>query len=244
MKRLIDLERVRTVIEDALSVSVQGVQLPGIADAAMRKVVLSTKQLQRVADQLEQHGHGEIRLAAEVELFLHISNIDQLESIECTEFLVRVTADENDLHAIASSEKDWGMAWERGIEPIKQAALRGMRRDVWNIDENLAENNYTFQAAMVLFASELVGPYVDRIATFVGYPRGLVQVIGARLQEARIWETDEVRCEEWFDPKKGTIAFMLDLGVAEGTLTRSWSEERNQYAYRVTDIGIVSHFAV
>jgi hypothetical protein len=119
-----------------------------------------------------------------------------------------------------------------------------MRTDVWNLDETLAEDSYIFQAAMVLLASELVGPYVDRIAKFVGYPCGLVQVIGARLQEAKIWERDEVRCEEWFDPKKGTIAFMLDLGVAEGTLTRSWSEERNQYAYRVTDIGIVSHFAV
>jgi hypothetical protein len=50
---------------------------------------------------------------------------------------------------------------------------------------------------MVLLTSELVGPYVDRIATFVGYPLGLVQVVAARLREARIWETDEVRCESW-----------------------------------------------
>ena len=59
---------------------------------------------------------------------------------------------------------------------------------------------------MVLLASELVGPYVDRIVTFVGYPPALVQVIAARLQEARIWEGDEVRCESWLDPQKRPTA--------------------------------------
>jgi hypothetical protein len=244
VRRLIDSNRLRTVIEEALYVAMQGVQLPGIADAAVRKVAVSSEQLQRVAAELEQDGHGEIRLSAEVELFVRISNTDALSTIEGTVFLVRVTADENDLHAVASCEKDWGMAWERGIEPIKQATLQGMRSDIWNLDNTLAEDSYTFQAAMVLLASDLVGPYVDRIATFVGYPRGLVQLIGARLQEAKIWESGEVRCEAWFDPKKGAIAFMLDLRVAEGKLMRTWSEEKKQYAYRAPDIRAVSHFAV
>lgn len=56
------------------------------------------------------------------------------------------------------------------------------------MDETLAEDSYTFQAAMVLLASELVGPYSDRVATFVGYPPSLVQVIAVRLEEAKIWE--------------------------------------------------------
>jgi hypothetical protein len=239
-----DLYRIRIIMEEAVSVALQGVQLPGIADAALRRAALSLEQLQRVAAQLEQHGQGEIRLAAEVELFLHISNTDVLGSIECTEFLVRVTADENDLRAVASTKKNWEEAWERGIEPIKQAAVESMRRDVWDMDETVAVDSYTFQAAMVLLASELVGPFVDRIATFVGYPRGLVRVIGARLQEAKIWESDEVRCESWFDPEKGAIAFMLDLMVAEGKLLRRWSEERKQYAYFAPDIMAVSQFAV
>jgi hypothetical protein len=36
----------------------------------------------------------------------------------------------------------------------------------------------------------------------VGYPLGLVQVVAARLQEARTWESDEVRCESWFAGQK------------------------------------------
>jgi hypothetical protein len=179
-----------------------------------------------------------------VELFLRVSNTDLLSSIECVDFRVRVSADEIDPRAVASSEKDWGAAWERGMEPIKQAALQGMRRDVWNMDATLPEDSYTFQAAMVLLASELVGPYVDRIATFVGYPPSLVQVMEARLHQAKIWESDEVRSESWFDPQKGGIAFLLAVMVAEGTLIGRWSEEENQFAYREPEVRAVSHLAV
>ena len=238
------LDRVRTVIEKALSASVHGIRVAGIADAAVRKVAVSSEQLQRVAVQLEQRGLSEVKLSAEVELFLRVSNTDVLRSIECTDFCVRVSAEENDLRAVASNEKDWRMAWERGIEPIKQPALQGMRRDVWNMDATLAEDSYTFRAAMVLLASELVGPYVDRIVTFLGYPPGLVQVITARLYEAKIWDVDEARSESWFDPHKGTVAFLLDLMVAEGELIGGWSEEKKQCAYRIPNIMAVSRFAV
>jgi hypothetical protein len=244
MGRPMDLDKIRTVIEEALSVSAQGVQLPGIADAEVRKAAVSSEQLQQIAARIEQHGHGEITLSAEVELFLRVSNTDVLSSIECIAFRVKVNADHNDLRAVASNEKDWREAWERGIEPIKQAALHGIRRDIWNMDETLAEDSYTFQAAMVLLASELVGPYSDRIATFVGYPPGLVQVIAVRLQEAKIWENDEVHCERWFDPKQGGLAFLLDVMVAEGKLLRRWSEEQKQYTYHESDIRAVSQFAV
>src|ERR1700692_1774194 len=244
MRKVIDLERIRTLIEAALSVSVQGIHSPGIVHAAVKNVALSAKQLQWVAAELEKHGHGDIRLLAEVELFLRISKADVLRSLECAEFLIRVNANENDVRATVSNEKDWGTAWERGIEPIKEAALREMRKDVWNLDETLAENSYTFAAAMILLSSELVGPYVERIATFLGYPRAFVQVIGARLQEAKIWESDEVHSVEWFDPKKGAISFMLDLSVAEGKWMRRVSQERKRYVYRETDIRALSHFAV
>ncbi len=180
--------------------------------------------------------------SSEVELYLRISSTDVMSAIENTTFRVQVNADGDDLRAVASTEEDWAMAWGRGIEPIKRAALQGMRRDVGNMDVSLG--SYAFQAAMTLLASELVGPYADRVATFLGYAPGLVQVIAARLQEAKIWESDDVRCESWFDPEKGGVAFLLDLMVAEGKLIRGWSEEKKEYAYHEPDIGAVSHFAV
>lgn len=239
-----DSDRIRTVIEEALSASVQEIRRPGIYGAEMKAVAISSSQLRRAAAQLQQLGHAEIRLSAEVELFLRISNTDTLSSIEHTAFRVQVSVEKNDLCAVASSKKDWARAWERGIEPIRQTTLQGMRRNVWNMYGTLADDSYMCQAAMVLLASELVGPYVDRIATFLEYPLDLVRVMGARLHEAKIWEDDEVHYESWSDPQKGGVAFLLDLMVAEGELIRKWSEEKKQYAYHKADIRELSQLAV
>jgi len=166
-----------------------------------------------------------------------------LSSVESTEFRVVVEGDEIDLRAAASTDKDWARAWEKGMKPIRPAALQSMKEDVWKMDATLAENSYPFQAAMVLLASELVGPYIDRIATFLGYIPSLVEVIAARLCEARIWEDDQVLSEPWFDPQKGKVAFLLDVLVAQGLLFRWWSEEKNQFAYREGDNRAVSQLA-
>ena len=205
---------------------------------------VSSERLQHLALQLEEHGHGEIRISAEIELFLRVSNTDVLSSIQWAAFRAKVNTEENELHALAIPETDWEFAWQRGIEPIKHDALEGMRRDVRDMNETLEEDSYSFQAAMVLFASELVGPYSDRIAMFLGYPSSLVQLMAARLQEAKIWQDDHVHCDSWFDPEKGAVAFMLDLMVAEGQLLRKWSEEKKQYSYHVPENVEVSHFAV
>jgi hypothetical protein len=124
---------------------------------------------------------------------------------------------------------------EGSMEPIREVVLERMRRDLRNLDEIVPEEGYPFQAGMVLLASEVVGPYVDRVAAFLGYSHGLEQVIADRLQEARIWEGDEVRCENWCDPQKGRMPLLLDVMVAEGRLVRRWSEDKNQYTYHVAD---------
>jgi hypothetical protein len=239
-----DLGRIRGAIEEAVSLSVHGIQVPGIVDAGVRNAAVSSEQLERLANRLAQHGYDEIKLSAEIELYLRVSNTDLLGVIERTEFRVRVNAEENDLQAVASSKTNWELAWERGMEPIKEAALQGIRRDVLNMDGPLAEDSYTFQAATVLLASEFVGPYVDRIATFVGYPPALVQVMAARLYEAGIWEGDEVRCESWFDPQVGGIALLLAVMVTEGKLIGRWSKEEKQFAYREPEVRAVSRLAV
>jgi hypothetical protein len=226
-----DLNGIRTAIEKALSDCVFGIHLPGIASAAVSKVAIPSEQLQQLATQLEQHGKCEITLPAEVELVLRVSNIDALRSIERTEFRVILNADAENLLAVASSDTNWELAWEHGIEPIKQAALQSLKRDVWDMDGELAEDSFTFWAAMVLLASYMVGPYTDRVATFLGYPVGFVQVIAARLIQSGIWAGDEVSSEPWLDPQTGMVSFILDLGVAEGKFTASWSEEKGQRSY-------------
>src|SRR5215469_11305961 len=94
----------------------------GIDGADVRTVNMTSEQLHRAVAQLEQGHHTESIIAAEVELFLRISNTDVLLSIEPTEFRVAVEAHGNELRAAASTDKDWARAWERGIEPIRQRA--------------------------------------------------------------------------------------------------------------------------
>jgi hypothetical protein len=200
--------------------------------------------LQQLSARLERRGHSDIALPAEVELVLRVSNIDALRSIERTEFRVTVNADAENLLAVASSDTNWELAWEHGIEPIKQAALQSLKRDVWAMDGELAEDSFTFWAAMVLLASYMVGPYTDRVATFLGYPVGFVQVIAVRLIEAGIWDKDEVSSEPWLDPKKGMVSFMLDLMVAEGKLTGRWSEEKGQRNYYLPEFVAISHLSI
>ena len=239
-----NLKMLRTAIEEAVSVPVSSIDLPGIVDAVVRKVTISPKQLQQLVTRLEGGGETKTNLSVEIEFFLRISNTDVLSSIQCLPFRVTVRTDESGLQAVASAEKSWALAWERGMEPIKQAALQSMKEDVWNMDPALAEDSSTFQAAMILLASELVGPWSDRVVTFLGYSPALVQAVAARLYEARIWENGEVHCEEWFDPEKGGLAFMLDLMIAEGTMVRRWSEEDQQFVYRAADVLPASELAI
>jgi hypothetical protein len=121
------------------------------------------------------------------------------------------------------------------MEPIKAVALESMKEDVRSVNPALAEGSYGFQAALVMVASEMIGPYPERIAAFLGYPASLVQVVGARLYEAGIWADDEVCCETWFDPTKGRIAALCDIMVAQGSLKREWSKEDQQFRYRLAD---------
>jgi hypothetical protein len=244
MRRTLDSAQIRRVIEEALSVAVQKVRIPGIADAEIRHMALTAVQLEHLAAQLERQSYGEVSISVEMELFLRVSNTDLLSAIERADFVVRVDVAGSTSSATVSGEKDWTKAWERGMEPIKEDALQFMRRDVWKMDETLAENCITFRAAMVLLVSEFVGPYVDRIATFAGYPLSFVELIAVRLQDAKIWEGDQVCCENWFEPNTGGMAFMLDVMVAEGKLIRAWSEERGQYAYREPDVRSFSRFAI
>src|SRR5664279_2519818 len=120
--------------------------------------------------------------------------------------------------------------WHRADQAIP---LQSLKSDVWDMDEELAEDSCTFQAAMVLLASDMVGPYTDRVATFLGYRAGFVQVIAARLIEARVWDNDEVSAEPWLDPLKGDVSFMLDLRKKRGnaiiTCPNSWPFHTSQF---------------
>ena len=238
------LEAIRAAIEHAISVALQQIEVPGISGAELNEI-FDSKRLQAVAAQLENRKLAEARISAAVAFFLRVSNGDVLESIQCIEFEVKLNVDGNgSVCGVASSLTDWAECWDHGFAPFKEAALQSMRNDVLSIDGTLSEDSATFRSAMILFSSEMVGPYVERIASFLDIPCSFVDVVAVRLLEARIWEGDQVRCESWFDPKKGGATILLDVMVAAGEFIRSWSVEKNDYVYRVADMRSISHMAI
>ena len=80
------LDKIRTAIGDAISVSVQGIQVNGIDGTEVQTVNLPEEQLHGIACQLVQGNRSESIVAAEVKLYLRISNADVLSYVEPTEF--------------------------------------------------------------------------------------------------------------------------------------------------------------
>jgi hypothetical protein len=243
-EQVMDLGMLQTAIEKAICLAVHGIQVPGIADTSLRTVTVSGTLLQELATRLERHTHAEVMVSAELDLFLRISNTEVLRSVEPTEFRVDISADGNGLSAVAKTDKDWAMAWDRGMSRIRESALQLIKQDILNMDSTLAEDTYTYRATMVLLASELVGPYVDRLASFLGYPRALLQPISYRPHEAGIWEGDEVHIERCFEPQTGGVVLCVYILIAEGKLIRRWSEEEKQFLYCMPELQPVGNLVV
>ena len=180
-------------------------------------------------------------VSANIKLFLRVSNTDLLETKECISFDLNISRTADSIEATATTSANWAQCWRRGIEPIRRIALQSIHDTVRGVDETLPENDPRFMAAMVLIASEMVGPYVDRLVSFLEYQHSFVAAIAARLVESRVWDGDEVRCEKWFDPEIGGTAILLDILVATGELMRTWSEEKSDYIYAAPEIRTHSH---
>ena len=56
MRSQMDSEKIRTVVEEAVSLYVQGIQLSGIEGAVKQNVVVTPGQLRQLVAQLEQQG--------------------------------------------------------------------------------------------------------------------------------------------------------------------------------------------
>src|SRR5215831_16364095 len=110
-------ETIQETIEQAISVSLQNIVLPGISDAELIRSDFSAEQFNALTTQLEEYRQTSLRLRPEIHLFLRISNNDLLQVTDRPEFLIQVCRDfehSHQLHAVATTERDWAVAWEQG----------------------------------------------------------------------------------------------------------------------------------
>ena len=229
----------RDVIEEAITRCVSSIMFQGIEGAKVTNVEISPGQLREVAFQFEEYGKGKLVAHADIAFCIRIPNVDVLRSDQRLPFRVSLVEGHKGPEASAIPADGWESAWQKGLEPIRQAALASMKDYVHTVSAAV-EGTYSFQAALILVASEILGPYPGRIATFLGYPVAVVQVVGDRLHEAGIWTADEVRNEGWSDPLSGYTNATLDVMVAQGRLRRRWSEGDQQFQYYAMDLAKVT----
>lgn len=88
------------------------------------------------------------------------------------------------------------------------------------MDPGLEPGTPMHDTAMILLASLVVGPSVEKVAAFLGLPRPEVLKRATRLRANGVWRGGKVRAD-WFDDKSGGVAFWCDCAVAEGLLVRA-----------------------
>ena len=115
--------------------------------------------------------------------------------------------------------------------------LNVIKEEVRRLDPKLRSDELGFQAAVILMAAALVkGPNTEPLASFTGYPTGVVADISKRMHEAGLWENGTVKTDHWFDGDKWTVGFWADTLVAEGLVVTHHRED-GEREYRVRDKG-------
>lgn len=115
---------------------------------------------------------------------------------------------------------------------MKNAKLDVIKRDVQRLDSALNQNEFGFQAAVLLMSAAFVtGPDTESLATFTGYEPSLVAEISVRMHQAGLWRAGAVNSDHWFRGEKWTAGIWTDSLVAEG-LVLAQQRDDGQWEYR------------
>ena len=104
------------------------------------------------------------------------------------------------------------------LEEIKKDVAEIVGKDLTEDEDDIA-----FKASVVLLSSAVVGPSIERLAKFTGYPRSLISEFSKRLRENGIWKGGKIYAN-WLDPHGG-VDFICDSMVAVGWMARSKGED-------------------
>ena len=92
-------------------------------------------------------------------------------------------------------------------------------------------NEACHKPARILVATTLVGPSIGAIVKLTGYSEQYVNEVAFRMWASRMWLEETVDYGDWGDDKTGEINFLLDVGVAEGTIVRTQKIRNGQPVY-------------
>jgi hypothetical protein len=107
----------------------------------------------------------------------------------------------------------------KGNLTISEFMLDHVKIGIQELHPELEPKDREFRTAVILMAAAfVVGPYVDRLVQFTGYPLPYVAGIARRMQASGLWANGKVRIDNWFDGENVTMVFWADCMVADGVL--------------------------
>lgn len=92
----------------------------------------------------------------------------------------------------------------------KKLTLSVLKSEIKRIDLDLEKDEMTYNAAIVLLSSLVVGANIKKIAKFAHLPRKLVSTFASRLWESGVWDGSNVVCD-WFEEGVGGMNFLCDV---------------------------------
>lgn len=103
-------------------------------------------------------------------------------------------------------------------------SLGFIKKEVHKLDSKIKEEDLAFKSAVILLSSLQVGPSADKVARYTRYSRDFVRKRARRLKKSEVWirrgHKSDIVCN-WFEKKHGSIAFWLDVLVAEGMVAKT-----------------------
>lgn len=118
----------------------------------------------------------------------------------------------------------------KGNRSTSEFLLEHVKLAILELEPDLDATSQDFRTAVILMAAAfIVGPRIDLLVAFTGYPRPAVAEISRRMRANGLWRDDGVRAYDWFDGDKVTGAFWMDCLVADGVLHIERSEDGEEF---------------
>lgn len=99
--------------------------------------------------------------------------------------------------------------------------IREAEEMVQELEPTLLPTDDGFKEAALLLASTSIGTDVDELAAFTGYDRAFISKCAEYLRASGVWTEDGMLAADWWDEEMGTIAFWLDVNIAQGFIVRT-----------------------
>lgn len=110
---------------------------------------------------------------------------------------------------------------ERKIKArMKGKTVDEIKAEVQRVNPFVGEDEPDSQIVTVLLAASFfVGPDIDRLVGFTGYPRNFVADTSCRMQDSGLWADGETFIEHWFDDELQwtELGLAQDCDVADGS---------------------------